>query len=65
MNINLRLLDVVRHSVAQPLAQDIGSDVTYLTLGKEKLYTSSSLGISNRVVLALLIIAQRIETVRW
>lgn len=63
MNINLRLSDVVRHSAAQPLAQDIGSNVTDLALGKEKLYTPSSLGISNSVVLALLIIAQRIETV--
>lgn len=63
MNINLQLSDVVRHSAAQPLTQDIGSGVTDLALGKEKLYTSSSLGISDSVVLALLIIAQRIETV--
>lgn len=45
------------------LAQHVDSESTHLTLGKEKLDASSCLGISDSVVFALFIVAQRIEAV--
>jgi len=45
------------------VAQYVDSEFTHLALGKEKFYASSCLGISDSVIFALFIVAQRIEAV--
>jgi hypothetical protein len=49
--------------IQMQLAQYVDSESTHLALGKEKFDASSCLSISDSVIFALFIVAQRIEAV--